>query len=395
MPDETPRRPLAISAAKIFDGESWHENAALLVENGGISGIVRGQDLPGDAERIEAAGDMLVPGFIDLQVNGGGGVQFNTATDRDSIAAIAAAHRRFGTTAFLPTLITDTPQVTERAIRAAIGAATNVPGCLGLHLEGPHLAPARKGAHAAELIRPMSEADAEQLIDAARRLPLLLVTLAPEIVPSETIRRLVDAGVVVSLGHSDADHATALAATVAGARLVTHLFNAMSPLGHRAPGLAGAALATGALSAGIIVDGLHVADPVIGIAARGKAGPGRLFVVTDAMAPLGTDASSFTLNGREIAREPMGEGLGRLTLADGTLAGADIDMSASLRRLAGPIGLPLELALRMVSLHAAEAAGLAERKGRLLPGFDADFVELDAGLRVRATWIAGSRLYSA
>ncbi len=385
----------ALAAARIFDGERWHDDAALLIEDAHVAGIVPRDAVPASARTVEAAGKTLAPGFVDLQVNGGGGVQFNDAPGHDAIARIAATHRAFGTTALLPTLITDTRETTARAIRAATGASRSVPGCLGLHLEGPHLSLARKGAHAAGLIRPMEEADLEALAEAARHLPVLLVTLAPESVTPEQIARLARAGVIVSLGHSDCDYEAALACHEAGARLVTHLFNAMSPLGHRAPGLAGAALALPGLSAGLIADGIHVADPVAALALRAKAGPGRIFLVTDAMAPLGTGAESFTLNGREIRRTRGSGGIGRLTLADGTLAGADIDMAASVAHLVDSVGVGPEEALRMASLYPAEAVGIADRKGRLAPGHDADIVELDADLRPLAAWVAGRRLYPA
>ena len=383
----------ALAAARIFDAERWHDDAAVLIEGAHVAGIVPRGDVPASARLVEARGRILAPGFVDLQVNGGGGCQFNDAPDHDSIARIAGAHRAFGTTAMLPTLITDTPEITARAIRAATGASRSVPGCLGLHLEGPHLSLARKGAHDARLIRPMQEADLDALVDAARLLPVLLVTLAPESVSAEQVGRLARAGIRVSLGHSDCDFDTACAYAQAGARLVTHLFNAMSPLGHRAPGLAGAALALPGLSAGLIADGIHVADPVASLALRAKAGPGRIFLVTDAMAPLGTEAEGFSLNGREITRRRGADGIGRLTLADGTLAGADIDMAASVARLVAGLGVPLEEALRMASLYPAEAIDAAQRKGRLAPGHDADIVELDETLKVRATWIGGSRFY--
>ncbi|WP_428698990.1 N-acetylglucosamine-6-phosphate deacetylase [Stappia sp.] len=383
----------ALAAARIFDAERWHDDAALLMEGSHVTGIVPRKDVPASARLVEARGRIIAPGFVDLQVNGGGGCQFNDAPDHDTIARIAGAHRAFGTTALLPTLITDTPETTARAIRAAAGASRSVPGCLGLHLEGPHLSLARKGAHDARLIRPMQEADLDALVDAARLLPVLMVTLAPESVSAEQVGRLAQTGIRVSLGHSDCDFETASAYARAGARLVTHLFNAMSPLGHREPGLAGAALALPGLSAGLIADGIHVADPVAALALRAKAGPGKIFLVTDAMAPLGSKAEGFTLNGREIARRRGADGIGRLTLADGTLAGADIDMAASVARLVAGLGIALDEALRMASLYPAEAIDAAQRKGRLAPGHDADIVELDETLKVRGTWIGGSRFY--
>ena len=214
--------------------------------------------------------------------------------------------------------------------------------------------------------------------------------MAPESVDSDQITALAEAGVTVSLGHSDSGYRAVSDAVAAGASMMTHLFNSMSPLGHREPGMVGAALDLGHLNAGLIADGFHV-DPVsIGVALRAKKGPGRIFLVTDAMSTIGTDMTGFTLNGREIFRKD-----GRLTLADGTLAGADIDMIACVRFMHDQAGLELEEALRMASLYPAEAIGMTGRKGRLTHGHDADFVVLDDGLAVRATFIGGVQVYRA
>ena len=376
----------AITGARIFDGDLWHDDQALLFDDKGkVQAIVRERDIKDDARRVPLDGMRLVPGFVDLQVNGGGGVLLNERPDLEGIRTICAAHARFGTTALMPTLITDTPAVTEKTIAAAIAAkAAAVPGFLGLHLEGPHLSVARKGAHDPALIRPMEPADRARTIAARAALDALIMTLAPESVSNEDIAALVAAGVTVSLGHSDSGYRTVAAAVAAGATMMTHLFHAMSPLGHREPGMVGAALGLGAVDAGLIADGFHV-DPVsIGIALRAKKGPGRIFLVTDAMSTIGTDLTHFTLNGRDIFRKD-----GRLTLADGTLAGADIDMSACVRFMNKVVGLDLEEALRMASLYPAEAVGMSGRKGRLTHGHDADFAVLDADLNVVSTWIGG------
>jgi N-acetylglucosamine-6-phosphate deacetylase len=242
----------------------------------------------------------------------------------------------------------------------------------------------RKGAHRADLVRPMEDGDIELLIAAASRLPAVMITCAPESVTPQQVSRLSQGGIGVSLGHSDCSYAAAIAYAQAGACMVTHLFNAMSPLVHREPGLVGAALDCGLLYAGLICDGIHVDPAAIRVAIRAKAGPGRIFLVTDAMATIGTDLDSFELNGRKVRRRN-----GRLVLEDGTLAGADIDMSASLRFLHRRVGVALETALAMVSRNAAEALGISDSKGRLLPGADADFVELDGDLAVLRTWCGG------
>jgi N-acetylglucosamine-6-phosphate deacetylase len=318
-------------------------------------------------------------------------VMFNDRPDAETIRTICRAHAPFGTTALLPTLITDTPEITAQAIAAGAEAARqNIPGFLGLHLEGPHLSISRKGAHDPALIRPMSDADKAALIAARKQMPVLLTTVAPETVPAWRIAALAAAGVVVSLGHSDARSALAATAAEAGASMVTHLFNAMSQIGNREPGLVGAALDTGALSCGLIADGIHVDPATIGIALRAKRRPGRIFLVTDAMATIGTDMTSFTLNGRTIRREN-----GRLTLEDGTLAGADLDMISAVRFMHRRIGIELGEALRMASLYPAESIGQDARHGRLAPGARADIVHLSDALDVESVWIGGEKAFAA
>lgn len=380
-----------ITGARLFDGVEWHDGCALVIEARRVKAIVAAADVPADAERIDAHGMLLVPGFIDLQVNGGGGALLNEEPSVEGIRQICTAHAKFGTTALLPTLITDTREVRSATIHAGLQAkVAGVPGFLGLHLEGPHLSVARKGAHDPALIRPMDDADLKEMLDCARALGILMVTVAPENATKEQVRALADAGAVVSLGHTDVGYDTAVSYAKAGAKTVTHLFNAMSGLGHREPGVVGAALATGTLHAGLIADGYHVDPASMGVALRAKNGPGQIFLVTDAMSPIGTDMTSFELNGREILRHG-----GRLTLADGTLAGADIDMLSSVRFVHEKLGLPVEEALRMASAYPADAMGISSHKGRLLPGADADFVLLTPELAMGSTWIGGDQVYAA
>ncbi|MBB4349156.1 N-acetylglucosamine-6-phosphate deacetylase [Aliirhizobium cellulosilyticum] len=380
----------ALIGKRVFDGSGWHEDAAVIFEGGKITGILPVDLLSADMETIEG-GEIIAPGFIDLQVNGGGGVLLNEEPTVEGIATICAAHAKFGTTALLPTLITDTFEITSRTVAAGIEAKKQgVAGFLGLHLEGPHLSLARKGAHDPALIRPMEEQDLELILSCGEALDALMVTIAPESVSPEQVNTLARAGITVSLGHTEASYDTARLYATAGARTVTHLFNAMSPLGHREPGMVGAALDTRNLHAGLIADGIHVHPAAMAAALRAKNGPGKIFLVTDAMSPIGTDMTSFTLNGREILRHD-----GRLTLADGTLAGADIDMAACVRLVHETLDLPLEEALRMASAYPADAVQIADKKGSLKPGFDADFVVLDASLHPQRTWIGGVIVYQA
>ncbi|HEY9010786.1 MAG TPA: N-acetylglucosamine-6-phosphate deacetylase [Devosia sp.] len=376
----------AFIAPKIFDGAEWHERMALVVTDGHVEGLIAA-DSPTDAERVPVDG-LIVPGFIDLQVNGGGGVLLNNDPTIDGIATICGAFAQFGSTGLMPTLITDTPEIQDQAIAAGIAALGHVPGFLGLHLEGPHLSIARKGAHDPALIRPMDEADIQRLLRAKAKLPNLIVTVAAETVGPEQISRLAKAGIIVSIGHSDATWAQVKAAADAGATMVTHLFNAQSQIGNREPGVVGAAIDIGTINAGLIADGIHVHPASIGLALRGKRGPGKIFIVTDAMSLTGTDLPSFELNGRTVFRKD-----GALRLSDGTLAGADLTMIGAIAYLVRHVGIALDEALRMASLYPAEALGIQATHGHLRRGARADFAVISDALEMRSTFISGTRAF--
>ena len=367
---------IAYTAAQVFDGEKLTGNIAVVVEGGLVQELVAAHGLANDVTVHDLGNVILSPGFVDVQVNGGGGVLLNDDPSLQAIETIIAAHRTFGTASLLPTLITDTPDVTRRAVEAAIAAErAATPGFAGLHLEGPHLSVKRHGAHDTALIRPMEADDLKMLLEAKSALRTLVVTVAPESVSPGQIGELAKAGVIVSLGHSDCSYDTAMRCFDAGTTMVTHLFNAMSQLGNREPGLVGAALASGAASAGLIVDGYHVHPAAMQAALKAKAGPGAIFLVTDSMSTVGSDIQSFTLNGREIIRSG-----GRLTLADGTLAGADIDMLACVRNAREMLGLPLESALAMATSAPADALRRPDL-GRLRPGCRAKMIVLEPNLK--------------
>lgn len=354
---------IALLGAAIHDGTHLHHGKALLVEKKKTIGILDPEDLPADCLRHPFAGGYLTPGFVDLQVNGGGGVMFNDIETIKGLFVIAAAHRRLGSYAILPTLITDTPERSRAAIEIIFEAVKmGMPGIVGIHLEGPHLSLARKGAHDADLIRPMNDDDMAMIVDAARRLPNVMLTIAPENVTLDQARSLAQAGVILSLGHTDADYKTCLAYARAGVRCTTHLFNAMSPLGSREPGLVGATLDSGALSAGLIADGIHVHHATIRSAVRAKQGPGKIFLVTDAMSCVGSDLTEFTLNGRTIYRRDK-----TLRLSDGTLAGADIDMASSIRVMVHKIGLTPERAISMATSIPADVLKPHKHRGKIRP----------------------------
>ena len=369
-----------LTGATPFDGIRLRPGMAVAIEDGRIAGLVPDPGTGGD----RLAGGILAPGFIDLQVNGGGGVMLNDAPTPATMARIAQAHRAFGTTAILPTLITTSPETTGAALTAAAEAP---PGVLGLHLEGPHLAPARRGAHDAALMRPLTEADVDLYAAARRRLGRLLITLAPEMAPPPLIARLVAAGITVSLGHSACTAAEAEAAFDAGATGVTHLFNAMSGLDHRAPGLAAAALTRPDIWASIIADGHHVDARLLRLALAAKRGLGRVFLVTDAMAPVGAPGADFTLDGRPVRRVTCRDAPDRLELHDGTLAGAALDMATALRFVADRLGEGAPAALRRATADPAAFLRL-RRHGRLRPGARADLVHLSDDLEILRVWHA-------
>jgi len=305
-----------LTGALVFDGEATQTDISIVIAEGLIESVCRDSEVPNGSERVRLDGGLLAPGFVDIQVNGGGGVLFNETPTVAGIRTICEAHRRYGSTALLPTVITDKPEITFAAIGAVEEALRQgVPGCIGIHVEGPFIARTRKGAHDPALIRTMSEADLDSLTFTTIR-PLLL-TVAPESVSHDQIGRLTAAGIVVSLGHSDVDFATASAAFDAGARCGTDLFNAMSQFGHREPGLVGAVLDRADVWCGIIADGHHVHPAAIAAALRTKQGRGRVMAVTDAMPTVGVAAQTFELNGRRVSRRNR-----RLTLEDGTLAGS-------------------------------------------------------------------------
>lgn len=363
---------IAFTGPDIFDGEVLHPDKALLVEDGLVRGILAGSELPSDCVIQQIEGGTILPGFVDLQVNGGGGVMFNDDQSVETLSAIARAHARVGTRALLPTLITDMPRRTMAAIDAVEAAIDQgVPGIIGIHLEGPHLSVARKGAHDPALIRPMTDSDMAMLCDAATRLPNVMTTVAPENATPEQIAALTQAGIVVSLGHTDASYDIAMSAFDSGASCVTHLFNAMSPLESREPGLVGAALDDGRVSAGLIADDIHVHAASIRAALAAKRGPGRIFLVTDAMATIGSDITEFTLNGRRVLRRD-----GRLTLVDGTLAGADLDMPTAIEVMATKVGIGLEQALAMATSIPASCLRSHAGVGRFEEGQPAMAIHL-------------------
>jgi N-acetylglucosamine-6-phosphate deacetylase len=371
----------AVAAAAIFDGEVVRNNGAVIIEGESIAAVVSRRDMPAGVPLRELPdGAWLAPGFIDVQVNGGGDVLFNNDPTPEGIAAIAAAHRRFGTTGLLPTLITDSDEK-MRAARAAVDAAMQTqPGVLGIHFEGPFLSPEKAGVHDPSLMRAPNPSHRNSL---SGHPGVTLVTLAPERVPDGFIRSLAGVGVRVSLGHSMATYEQTRIAIADGLTGFTHLFNAMRPLAAREPGPIAAALESPGCWYGLIVDGIHVAPAMLRLALKGAGAP---MLVTDAMPNVGGAKSTFTLYGREILVE--GE---RCMTKDGKLAGSGIDMATAVRNCVKLLGVPLADALRFASRAPAEFLGLGNRFGCIAPGYRADMVTLDpANVHVLGTYLAGA-----
>ena len=371
----------AVTAETVFDGSRLHRDCAVVIEGDRIAALLPCSELPAAMPRHALPQNAwLAPGFIDIQVNGGGDVLFNDEPTPAGIAAIAGAHRRFGTTCLLPTLISDTVTKMRAALEAVEQAAAINPSILGIHLEGPFLSPDKPGAHDPAMLRRPTPEDGEQLT--ARRAGVTLVTLAPEQVPDGFVARLVEAGVRVSLGHSVATYAQTKAALAEGLTGFTHLFNAMRLPTSREPGPVVAALEAPEAWFGMIVDGHHVDPAMLRLALRGVARP---MLVTDAMPSVGGSRSAFTLYGQEISVRA-----GRCTRADGTLAGAHLDMASAVRNCVELLGVPLTQALRFASAEPARFLGLADTLGSIAAGYRADLVAFDPdSMQIHATWVAG------
>jgi N-acetylglucosamine-6-phosphate deacetylase len=376
----------ALVNGRVLTDRGFESGLAVLVEDGRIALVTTAQDALKQAIRShDLRGAMLLPGFIDCQVNGGGGVLFNNAPDVDALRTIGAAHRKFGTTGFLPTLISDDAAVMRKAIAATRQAIIeNVPGVLGIHLEGPYIAPARKGTHDEGKFR-IPDAGEITLATSLEN-GVTLITLAPERVSLDDIHALVARGAIVVAGHTAATYEEARAGIDAGISGFTHLYNAMSPLTGREPGAVGAALEDTESWCGIIVDGVHVHPASLRVALAVKPS-GKVFLVTDAMPPVGADDPSYVLYGETITVRD-----GVVRNAAGALAGSALDMATAVRNSVNLLGLPLEEAARMASTYPAEFLGLGNQYGRIAPGFHADLVALDDDLQVINTWISGDIL---
>ena len=375
-------REALINARMLIDG-ALVEGRTVVIEGERIAGVVSGKDAQGAGTRVtDLGGGLLLPGFIDTQVNGGGGVLFNDDPSVESIRTIGAAHRRFGTTAFLPTLITDDLPVVERAIQAVRSAIEQkVPGVIGIHIEGPFLNAEKKGAHDPAKMRTLDE-DGIALLSSLGT-GRTLVTLAPEMTTPSMISKLAHTGVIVSAGHTNGDYQTIGTALIHGVSGFTHLFNAMSPLTSREPGAVGAALDDDESWCGIVVDGHHV-DPVTLRIARRAKGVDRLVLVTDAMPSVGSELDSFMLQGRRVTVRD-----GSCIDENGVIAGSSLDMASAVRNAVLWLDVDIPTAARMASENPAAFLRLERDYGRIAAGMRANLVHVDDEIRVKRTWIDG------
>ena len=374
----------ALTNARVLIEDEFQSDIAVCVDDGKIVGLMPDSALPAGLPRHDLGGGWLLPGFIDVQVNGGGGALLNNTPDVDALRAMMRGHRRFGTTGMLPTLISDDAEVMRQAIAAVRAAiAEGVPGILGIHLEGPYIAPARKGTHDAGKFR-VPDAD-EVAMATSLDNGVTLITLAPEQVPAATIKAMVNNGAIVCAGHTAASYEQARAGLDAGISGFTHLYNAMTPLQGREPGVVGAALEDADSWVGVIVDGVHVHPASLRVALAAKP-RGKVLLVTDAMPMVGADDPSFELYGEVITAVD-----GVVRNAAGALAGSALDMATAVRNTVNLLGLPLAEAARMAALYPAQFLGVDDRYGRIATGYQADFVLLDDALQVQATWIGGQR----
>ncbi|WP_102868790.1 N-acetylglucosamine-6-phosphate deacetylase [Pseudovibrio exalbescens] len=383
-----------LTGCRIFTGEALLSGHGVLVANGRVEALLPADAKPEGAEILCLSPDaLLTPGFLDLQVNGAGGVLFNETPTVAAAHRIAEAVRPFGVTGVLPTLITDKKEALDAACGITADAASVTgSGVLGIHVEGPFISKERKGVHNPDFIRAPSEEDLETLKALANKLAphnaRVLLTVAPENVSDASLADLAKAGVVLAAGHTAATYERIEEATHMGVTGFTHLGNAMPPVQNRAPGPVAAALAGRDTWCGLIADGHHIHPGLMKVMLAAKPA-GKIFLVTDAMPPVGTDAETFILYGQTIYRRD-----GKLTTEDGTLAGADIDMASAIRNCVKLLGQPLTEALRMASLYPAAYLGLERTYGRIAPGFAADFAVITEDVEPLETWVQGAVVWS-
>ena len=373
---------MLITADKVFDGQQFLTDVTVEIAAGEIVAI-HNRKMP----EARCYKGILTAGFIDYHVNGGGGLLFNFAPEAETLKTMLLAHAKFGTTALLPTLITDDLDTMSKAADAVAQVLSlETPGILGIHFEGPHLSVPKKGVHIESFIRPIS--DAEHSLFSRADLGIKLITLAPENVSDQDLETLINNDVKVSIGHTNADFDRAVSAVSSGADGFTHLFNAMSPFTSREPGVLGAALALDNTWCGIILDGHHMHYSSAKIAYKAKP-KGKLLIVTDAMSTIGSSQENFDFFGIEVIKD--GD---KLATKQGTLAGSALDMVTAVKNAVNEVGIELAEALNMASLYPAEYLGISENSGSIQVGKQADLIVINDQFQVTNTWIAGDLVHS-
>ncbi|EJT1339609.1 N-acetylglucosamine-6-phosphate deacetylase [Vibrio vulnificus] len=371
----------ALTNCKIYTGSDVLSEHALIIENDLITSIVPAADLPSGIEVKDLAGANVSPGFIDLQLNGCGGVMLNDEITAETMQIMHKANLKSGCTSFLPTLITSS----DADMRAAITAAREYHAkyknqSLGLHLEGPYLNVMKKGIHSVDYIRPSDTSMVDFICENAD--VVAKVTLAPELNDPEHIEKLRNAGIVVSIGHTNATYAEARKGFEAGITFATHLFNAMTPMVGREPGVVGAIYDTPDVYAGIIADGFHVDYANIRIAHKIKGE--KLVLVTDATAPAGASMDYFIFVGKKVYYRD-----GKCVDENGTLGGSALTMIEAVENTVEHVGIALDEALRMATLYPAKAIGVDGYLGRIKKGYIANLTIFDRDFNVKATVVNG------
>ena len=374
----------ALIGAQLFSGKEFFDNRALLIDGENIIDIINEHDIPKNFEIQKLNGGILSPGFIDLQVNGGGGKLFNNSPDKESLNTIIEAHQHFGTTSIMPTVISDSLNVLKRCTTTISEEIENNKSLLGVHIEGPFFNVKYRGVHQKQYINTINS-DYLNLFENLKDFPVML-TLAPECISTKQLKHLKSLGFKILAGHTDASYDQLEEAIKYGLDGFTHLFNAMGQISAREPGVVGSALTFDNAAVSIIVDLHHVHPSLIQMAYKQKP-QGKLFFVSDSMATIHHGEPSF-----ELYDEIVSESKGRIINSEGKLAGSSITQIDAIKNAYQSCNIPLNEALAMASRYPAEYLGVANYLGSLKSGYRADLTHFDLDFQVQNVWVAGKQL---
>jgi N-acetylglucosamine-6-phosphate deacetylase len=374
----------ALIGAQLFSGKEFFDNRALLIDGENIIDVINEHDIPNNFEIQKLNGGILSPGFIDLQVNGGGGKLFNNSPDKESLNAIIEAHQHFGTTSIMPTVISDSLNVLKRCATTISEEIESNKSLLGVHIEGPFFNVKYRGVHQKQYINTINS-DYLNLFESLQDFPVML-TLAPECISTKQLKHLKSLGFKILAGHTDASYDQLEEAIKYGLDGFTHLFNAMGQISAREPGVVGSALTFDNATASIIVDLHHVHPSLIQMAYKQKP-QGKLFFVSDSMATIHHGEPSF-----ELYDEVVSESNGRIINSEGKLAGSSITQIDAIKNAYQSCNIPLNEALAMASRYPAEYLGVANYLGSLESGYRADLTHFSLDFQVKNVWVAGNQL---